>query len=91
MVKELVYLTVICFVPLPMRVLHIAYIMTRKGGIHNIMMDNHCIQAVNRGSVISFWAHIALQVQGLWKSDGFVDLSKLSRLYRYRRKVLVKH
>jgi hypothetical protein len=78
--KEQVYLTVICFVPPPLCVLNITYIMPRKGSIHNIIMDHHCIEAVNRGIVI-FHAHIASQVQGLWKSDSFADLPKISRLY----------
>jgi hypothetical protein len=55
--------------------------MTREGSIHDIMMDNHCIEAVNWRYVISIWIHIANYVEGFWKSDGFADLSKLARLH----------
>jgi hypothetical protein len=48
------------------------------------MMDNHCIEAVNRRSVISLWVHIANHVQSLRKSDGFVDLPKLARLHKQK-------
>jgi len=68
-------------VPLPLRILHITYIMTRDGCIHNIMMDNHSIQAVHRAIIICF-AHELRQIQVLWELDILADLTKNTRLFK---------
>jgi hypothetical protein len=51
-VQRIIYLAIVHLVPLPLRILHITYIMTRDGCIHDIMMDNHSIQAVHRAIIL---------------------------------------
>ena len=55
--------------------------MTRDGCIHNIMMDNHSIQAVHRTIIICF-AHELRQIQVLWELDILADLTKNTRLFK---------
>jgi hypothetical protein len=78
-VQRIIYLAIVHLVPLPLRILHITYIMTRDGCIHDIMMDNHSIQAVHRAIIICF-AHELGQIQVLWELDILADLTKNTRL-----------
>ena len=75
------YLTVICLEPLSLCIFDITYIMTRDGCIHNIMMDNHSIQAVHRAIIICF-AYELRKIQVLWELDILADLSKNTRLFK---------
>ena len=55
--------------------------MTRDGCIHNIMMDNHSIQAVHRAIIICF-AYELRKIQVLWELDILADLTKNTRLFK---------
>lgn len=71
------YRAIINLEPFVLEIFDIANIVTRKGSIHDVQVNNHPVKPVNR-RFVPCPTHIWCQVKDLRKTNRFVELSKFT-------------